>query len=235
RGETELEFQQPLRRHDVNLVDIGNRIGESGIDDIVISAKACLYPNGICRDGGETEQQREEREDKPDAGNQTKNQSDWFNRKTFGNHRPCHRRPLLTQTCCRAQAFNSRTQPRNDGFLLARRSLGGGGSHPVLIGRCRNGHSLTRCPCTRKLEDDYEKHDLVSTCQSWHVRVDGSNANTTRSRQTCAGFQSHHWRRLAGKPERLSRQMGGALFLSERFHTWLYDGSAEFPALPRQL
>src|SRR5947209_19744094 len=26
RGETELEFQQPLRRHDVNLVDIGTRI-----------------------------------------------------------------------------------------------------------------------------------------------------------------------------------------------------------------
>src|SRR5439155_18990189 len=62
----------------VYLVDIWNRISESGIDDIVVSAKASLHPYGVCGDRGETEQQCDEREDNSDTGDQAKNQPRGF-------------------------------------------------------------------------------------------------------------------------------------------------------------
>src|ERR1700730_10205190 len=122
---------------------------------------------------------------------------------------------LLTQTCRRAQAFNS----RNDGFPMAHRSLGEGGSRQVSFDGCPSRRclvrrcSLTSSLCARKLGHEYQKHDLVSIAWSWHVGFDGSDGNfkSTGRWETCAGFQFNYWRRLAGEPERLSRQMGGAL------------------------
>src|SRR6266545_1129757 len=56
------------------LVDIRYRISKSGIDDIVVSAKARLHANGVRRNRRKTEQQRYEREDEPETGDQAKNQ-----------------------------------------------------------------------------------------------------------------------------------------------------------------
>src|SRR5437667_8317016 len=95
---------------------------------------------------------------------------------------------LLTQSCHASASFHSgertrlacwRWRPRHR-ELFERHVV----RTPAL---CREARALPRglltsCLCTRKLEDEYEKHDLVSTYQSWHVRVDGSNASATRSR-----------------------------------------------------
>src|SRR5207249_11574882 len=88
--------------------------------------------------------------------------------------------------------------------------------------------SLTSWLCARKLRHEYEKHRLVSIPCSWHVGLDGSGVSTaTGGRQGRARFQSHDRRWVAGEPERLSRQMGGYLFLPERFHLAFHDGGAQ--------
>src|SRR5438128_7345856 len=96
--------------------------------------------------------------------------------------------------------------------------------------------SLTSWLCARKMRHEYEKHRLVSIPWSWHVGLDGSGVSTaTGGRQGRAGFQSHDRRWVAGEPERLSRQMGSALFLYERFHERLHNGGAQFSTRPGQV
>src|SRR6266487_6322519 len=77
------------------LVDIRYRISKSGIDDIVISAKARLHANGVRRNRRKTEQQRDEREDEPETGDQAKNQPRRFH---FGVWR-CDYLSHLAQFC----------------------------------------------------------------------------------------------------------------------------------------
>ena len=88
RCETELEFQQTLRRHSSNFINVRNCVSETGIHKVVIRAKARLYTDGICRDRGETEQQCEERDEKSDAGYQAQEQTHRLNWNVLGNHRP---------------------------------------------------------------------------------------------------------------------------------------------------
>src|SRR5213596_3242085 len=58
-------------------------------------------------------------------------------------------RPLLTQTCRPAQAFNS----RNDAFPAVKPD-----STPKTFGGC----PLTSCLCARKLKHEYKQRRLVS-------------------------------------------------------------------------
>ncbi len=76
RSETELEFQQTLRRHSSNFINVRKCVSETGIHEVVVRAKARLYTDGIRRDRGETEQECKEGKDKSDAGDQAEHQSD---------------------------------------------------------------------------------------------------------------------------------------------------------------
>src|SRR5439155_11033219 len=73
---------------------------------------------------------------------------------------------------------------------------------------------------------------FIGSCRAQYIGIGGRSryAKTTRDRNTGAGFQSDNQRWQSGELERLSRQMGGALFLSERFHERLHDGGKKFPA-----
>src|SRR6267142_2415853 len=95
---TELELLQTLRRYDVNLVDVWNGIGQTRVHEVVVSAKPGPHPNRVCGNGHEPKHQREERGRNSDARDDTKNQSQRFNREMFGNVRSRHKRLLLTQS-----------------------------------------------------------------------------------------------------------------------------------------
>src|SRR5260370_21788169 len=96
RGKTELELLQTLRRYDVDLVDVWNGIGQTRIHEVVVSAKPGPHPNRVCGNGHEPKHQREERGRNTDARDDTKKQSQRFDRKMFGDVRPRHKALLLT-------------------------------------------------------------------------------------------------------------------------------------------
>ena len=98
RGKTELELLQTLGRHDVDFIEVRNRIGQPGINDVVISAEPSLHTDGVCRNRREPEQQCEKYGYDADAGDHTENQPQRFNGKMFDNVRSRHRRLLLTQS-----------------------------------------------------------------------------------------------------------------------------------------
>src|SRR5207245_1995407 len=87
---TELELLQTLRRYDVDLVNVWNGIGQTRVHDVVVSAKPGPHPNRVCGDGHEPKHQREDRGRNSDARDDTKNQSQRFNGKMFGNVWPRH-------------------------------------------------------------------------------------------------------------------------------------------------
>ena len=70
RGKTELELQETLRRHDVNLVDVRNGIGQTRVYEIMVGAEARLHTDGICGNRRETKQQGEKSGGDSYAGNQ---------------------------------------------------------------------------------------------------------------------------------------------------------------------
>ena len=59
RGKPKLELQQTLRRHDVNFIDVRNRIGQTRVHVVVIRAEPRLHTKRVCRNRREPEQQRE--------------------------------------------------------------------------------------------------------------------------------------------------------------------------------
>src|SRR4029077_13693589 len=80
---------------DVDLVDVWNGIGQTGVHEVVVSAKQGPHPNRVCGNGHEPKHQREERGRNSDARDDTKNQSQRFNREMFGNVRPRHKRAVI--------------------------------------------------------------------------------------------------------------------------------------------
>src|SRR5439155_26764665 len=77
-----------------------------------------------------------------------------------------------------------------------------------------------------------EQNILIWNRRTDYIGIGASsrNAKATHRRNSSAGFQFDDRRWQPGQPERLSREMGRALFLPERFHERLHDGSEEFSA-----
>src|SRR4029077_5847024 len=116
--------------------------------------------------------QREERGRNSDARDDTKNQSQRFNREMFGNVRPWHKSAVI------------------DSKLSRKRKLSFWGPHAprVLPGSLAPQSFLTRRLRTRKLRHEYQKRDLVSDHNPCDVHVHGGNriSNAARSRQARA-------------------------------------------------
>src|SRR5207344_335028 len=85
-----------------------NGIGQPRLHDVVVSAKPGPHPNRVCGDGHEPEYQREERGRNSDARDDTKNQSQRFNWKMFGNVRPRHKRAVIDSKLSRKRKLSFR-------------------------------------------------------------------------------------------------------------------------------
>src|SRR5690349_21228108 len=75
-GKSELEFEEPLRRNNDELVHVGNDIGQTRIFNARERAKSKFNSDGVSRNGTKTEQEREHRKAYSDTSDDTQDERD---------------------------------------------------------------------------------------------------------------------------------------------------------------
>ncbi len=79
--ESELQFEQPLRRNHDDFIDVGNGVAETGVFGFEIGAETNLHPDRIGRNRDEAEQQGEENHDHAEDGDHPEDQANGLDLK----------------------------------------------------------------------------------------------------------------------------------------------------------